>query len=256
MATLPNSGQLKFSDIRSQFRPSDEQSGTISMGDYYRNKNVDGNGSIVGNGGIVSNIPTSGEIDMSNFRGTGHNITNNTTLQTLTNQALGFTYSQGTRSPADMIRNYLIVYAGAQNKPSNSTASNGIYNLTAGDKYVYLSQTSGSRNAARRLGNSNSTVGSRGYNSAESYNVMDNMTLNATYNGNVSGSTGYGRQGTFTHTNAVVNSGSGSSAGTLIFKNTQSVSDPGKGTAVAYVFDYRFMKKVFEDLGYTFRNTL
>lgn len=261
MGTLANSGQLKFSEIRTQYKTSDEQSGTISMGDYYRGKDVDSLGTIVPNAGVTSNIPTSGSIQMSDFRGTGHNFTNNTTLQTLTNHARGYVSSGGSRSPADKINNYCVIYAASQNVPSSCGSTDGIFNLTSGDKYSYATMTSGDRNATRRLGNSNSTVPSRGYNSAQSIGAMDNATLVECHNGaNPSSGTnsGSGRIGSFTHTNATVNSGSGSSAGTLIMKNTQNVSDAGKGNIVCYVFDYRFMRKLYDDLSGlgTLRNTL
>ena len=261
MGTLANSGQLKFSEIRTQYKTSSEQSGTISMSDYYRGKDVDSLGTIVPNAGVTSNIPTSGSIQMSDFRGTGHNFTNGTTLATLTNHARGYVFSGGTRSPADKIRNYCIVYAGSQNVPSGCSSTNGIYNLSSGDKYAYATQTSGDRNATRRLGNSNSTVSSRGYNSGRQIADMDNATLVQCHNGaNPSSGTnsGHGRIGSFTHTNATVNSGSGSSAGTLIMKHTENVSDSGKGNIVCYVFDYRFMRKLYDDLSSlgTLRNTL
>jgi len=263
MPTLANSGQLKFSEIRTLYALSNEQSGTITLSDYYRGVDKDDNGPIVSNAGITSNIPSSGAITMSNFRGTGHSFGNATTLETLTNHARGYVFSNGTRSPADKVRNYCVIYNSSQVVPSGCSATNGIYNLSNGKKYSYVTMTSGDRNGNRRLGNSNSTVPSRMYNSGQTREVMDDSTLVSADAGtnpqSFNNRVGSGRIGTFTRTNQNINAGDGSSTnGVLIMKNTQDNSDAGKGNIVCYVFDYRFMSMLYDDVSSlgTLRNTL
>ena len=183
MATLSNSGELKFSHLRSRFRLSNEQNVKVKMSQYYRGKDVGNLGTIVSNGGTTSNIPTSGTIKMSNFRGTGHNFGNATQLSTLTASARGYVFSHGTRSPGDKVRNYCVIYNSSQFVPTGGSATNGIYNLSNGKKYAYVTMTSGDRNGNRRLGNSNTLVPSRMYNSGQTREVMDDSPLISAHNG-------------------------------------------------------------------------
>lgn len=264
MPTLANSGQLKFSDIRTLYALSNEQSGSITFSDYYRGVDKDSNGPIVSNAGITSNIPSSGSIKMSNFRGTGHSFGNATTLTTLQNHARGYVFSHGTRSPADKVRNYCVIYSSSQVVPTGCTATNGIYNLSNGKKYSYVTMTSGDRNGNRRLGNTGATVASRMYNSGRSVTEMAaSSTLVSAHNGQnpqpINARVGSGRIGSFTRNNQNITAGNGSTTnGVLIMKNTQNNSDPGKGNIVCYVFDYRFMRMLYDDISGlgTLRNTL
>ena len=264
MATLSNSGELKFSHLRSRFRLSNEQNVKVKMSQYYRGKDVGNLGTIVSNGGTTSNIPTSGTIKMSNFRGTGHNFSNNTTLEGLTASARGYVFSHGTRDPADKVRNYCVIYNSAQYLHTGTSASPGIYNLSNGKKYAYVTMTSGDKVGNRRVGNTNTLAPSRMYNSGQSREVMDGATLVAAHNGqnpvnSVSSKVGYGRIGCFNRTNSIIVGGNGSTTnGVLIMKNTQDNSDAGKGNIVCYVFDYRFMRMLYDDISGlgTLRNTL
>lgn len=265
MPTLANSGQLKFSEIRTLYALSNEQSGTITFSDYYRGVDKDSNGPLVSNAGVTSNIPSSGSIKMSNFRGTGHNFTSSTTLATLTNHARGYVFSHGTRSPADKIRNYCVIYSTSQVVPDGCSGTNGIYNLSNGKKYGYMTMTSGDRNGNRRIGNSNSLQPSRMYNSGQSREAMDDATILSVHSGtnpqSFNNRVGSGRQGTFTRSNGQIVAGNGNATwGTLIMKNTQDNSDAGKGNIVCYVFDYRFLNMLWDDAipggSVVYRNTL
>jgi len=268
MTTLPNSGQLKFSDLRSRFRTANEASSgnKIKISRYYRGKNVGNLGVIVSNAGVTSNIPTSGSIKMSNFRGTGHNFTNNTTLNDLeAGHVRGYVFSHGTRSPRSKVRNYCIIYSSAQNVPTGGSSSSGIYNLSNGKKYAYATMTSGDRTGTRLRGpNFTQNVPSRMYNSAQSRSQIGNATLVEAHNGVYPAGTtssggetnrkeGYGRIGTFTRDNGPIqatgfDSDGSTSHGVLLFKNTENNSDQGKGNIVCYVFDYRFMDMLYRDL--------
>lgn len=142
------------------------------------------------------------------------------------------TYSYGTRTPADKISNYIIVYSS---------------DLTIGGKYAYIMTTSGERTANRQLANGTVII-SRGYNSA-SWSAERAATTYQMLKDNGIGYTFYNSawiqlsdMGTFTYDPRLITAADGSSAtGHLISKNTFNVSDPGKGDANCYVYDLNYM---------------
>ena len=78
--TLPNSGSLAFSQIQSEFGGSNP----ISLSEYYRG------GSLVPNHGNTSNIPTSGQISVSQFYGTSQQAPVDTNVGGASAQNNGF----------------------------------------------------------------------------------------------------------------------------------------------------------------------
>ena len=59
----------------------------------------------------------------------------------------------------------------------------------------------------------------------------------------------FSRQGTVAATFSTITASQGSSNGQLIAKNTQGVSDAGKGGGVVYFYPYNVLKKGFEKMG-------
>ena len=268
MTTLSNTGQMKFSDIRTRWGTtingairSNVSSNKFSS--YYRQAVVSNtNGTYVPkSGGLcdTGSVPTSGAIQFGDFRGTGINGSISSNLATLQGSELGHVHSHGTRSPADKVQNYIVAYAASQNKPSNNTATVGIYNLTSGRRYAYITMTSGDKLGYRRLGYSNTLAASRMYNSGQAETQHDNATLSEAITGvnsiAANNRVGCGRQGAFTYSNALIYGGhpnqGGVTAGALIQKNTEQNSDAGKGNASCYVYDYHFLENLFKDFGIT-----
>ena len=106
MTTLSNTGQMKFSDIRTRWGTtingairSNVSSNKFSS--YYRQAVVSNtNGTYVPkSGGLcdTGSVPTSGAIQFGDFRGTGINGSVNSTLATLQGSELGHAFSHGTQ---------------------------------------------------------------------------------------------------------------------------------------------------------------
>lgn len=157
---------------------------------------------------------------------------------------LAWNYSDGTRTPADKISNYVYL---------NSS------DLIAGVKYAYLLTTSGERTANRVLANG-TVIDSRGYNNdnwqaeraATTYQILKDSGIGYEFSSE-GARIQLSSMGTFTYNPVLITTGDGSSAtGHLICKNTYNVSDPGKGDANVYAFDYDYFYNLCQVYGIPF----
>lgn len=126
-------------------------------------------------------------------------------------------------------------------------------NLQPGRKYAYFLTTSGERTANRMLSDG-TVISSRGYNwgiaSAESstttWTMWKNNGVGYTYSsGNATVMlTAWGK---FEYTPKTYSDSCGNSVyGHYICGNTYNVSDPGKGDANCYIFDYAYVRYFME----------
>lgn len=156
--------------------------------------------------------------------------------KTLGFHAITSAASDGSRSPADKISNYVYVY--------NTS-------LIIGRKYAFLLGTSGSRYGYRTLWNG-TVISSRCYNSGYTSHI-DGLTFNHIKTGLANGYAVFSYQGTFTYNPTIIIAGNGSSAyGSLICRNTYGNSDPGKGGAIAYIYEYECLKSIYNFAGWNF----
>ncbi len=145
--------------------------------------------------------------------------------------------SGGTRDPADKISNYVYI---------NSS------NLIVGQKYCYFLGTAADYWGNRTLANG-TVISSKAYNGGSSqYDYLSwnhvKSGIGAAYGNSVLSS-----YGTITYNPKTIVAGNGSSAyGHKICGYTYNASDPGKGNAKAWIFDYDYIRQLFLYHGITF----
>jgi len=244
---LPSSGTIGISDLKTEYVPSGVTA--VSLSDLYR-----GGEYVLSGPSGNSSIPTSGAISLSNFYGgvQGFNLGDAVNLYDV-----AYCYSQGSRagsngvSTPDSIYNYLYWNPLGYVDPSNGRQDQS-GTLTSGTKYGYIVITSGDQTGTRNF-YAGGTISSRGYNSGQGESTMGSCTWTAIKNGSgyPSNST-FNHQGTVTAAFSTITASQGSSNGQLIAKNTQGVSDAGKGGGVVYFYPYNILKKGYQNMGISF----
>ena len=247
---LPGSGVIGISNLQSEFVPTGSTGNAFS--DFYRG------GNFVLSGPAANNsIPTSGTISLSNFYGAvqGFNLGDTVALYDVANM-----FSQGSRagsngvSTPDSIYNYLYWNPAGTISPSNGRQTQ-TGTLSSGTRYGYIVLTEGQQTGTRNF-YAGGTIGSRGYNASIGESTMETTTWTMIKNnsGFPAGGMQYNKQGTVTATFSTITASQGSSNGQLIAKNTQGVSDAGKGAGIVYFYPYDVMKKGFENMGITWND--
>lgn len=245
---LPSSGTIAISNLQSEFVPTGATGNSLS--NFYRG------GDFVLNGPSGNNsIPTSGTISLSNFYGGDQGLT---LSGTVAQYDVAYCFSQGSRagsdgvSTPDSIYNYLYWNPLGYVSPSNGRQAQG-GTLSSGTKYSYIVLTEGQQTGTRNF-YAGGTIGSRGYNASigESTMATTTWTMIKNNSGFPAGGMQYNKQGTFTAAFSTITATQGSSNGQLIAKNTQGISDAGKGAGVVYFYPYYILKKGFQNMGISF----
>jgi len=251
--TIPASGAVSFSDLRSEFVPGN--SGSVSLGNFYRGLQT--NEALVLSGPTQNaNIATSGTITMASFRGAvqGLNLTGQVRLLSPVANCGGVGVRAGSVgvSTPNSIYNYVYWNPAGYVTPSNGRQTQA-GTLVSGVKYGYIVLTSGDQSGGSRQRYDGPTIPSRGYNSGQGEAVMGTTQFqDIKANSGFPTLTAFGHQGTVTVNFTTITASQGSGYGQLIVRHQTGTSDPSKGGAYAYFWPYNILKKGYELMGMTF----